>query len=176
MIHRGLDLSKVNLGGDAFMIAGIPLPPSDNHQYISVINRLKNGKMIAKRTPSKGFIKYKKAFHDWALVNMTQLTEARFTVKAWKCPMELQLYFCMSLNKLQTVEGVLKIIDANNRDKALQDLLAAALFINDTQFSVTRCEKVITSEGNDQVLAVFKPQKLRTVIDVMGSLTDERIL
>jgi hypothetical protein len=171
---NGLDLKKLSddyIG--SILISGLPLPPTDNKQYKTIVRRdlkARNGYKTL-RVKSDTALKYKKQFSDWALVNAQAMARARKAISQWGETIELQLFFAMEENKLLTIEEKrLKKIDANNRDKALQDCLADTLRIDDSRFVITRLEKVISAPNGEQVLAILTPKKLRTLAEVFQSL------
>ena len=176
-MSKGLDLSLLDGKPHLpLLLSGVPIPPSDNHQYSSTIRKnKKTGVFKSVRIPSTNFTRYKKRFDEWCLLNMHLIHKARAAVKNWPSPIEVHFFFALEEQKLIGINKKLKKLDANNRDKCLQDLLAAALFIDDSILNVTRCEKVIAPPNSEQVLVLLVPSRLRTLVDVYDSL-DTRVL
>ena len=179
MTHlQGLDLNRLRedyVG--AIIISAIPLPPSDNAQYKTVVRRdtkARNGYKTL-RVKSDSAQKYKKQFSDWALVNAQSLVKARKAVASWEGTIELQLYFAMEVHRLFTLDKRIKKNDATNRDKNLQDCLAASLLIDDSRFKLVRLEQVISAPNSEQVLAILKPKKVRTLAEVYKGLESDVI-
>lgn len=137
------------------MLRGIPIPPSVNGQYATVMVK---GRPI--RIPSKEYKQYKKDFAAWVLINKELVMHARRLIIEWNSTLELSMYCCFEKSRLITKDGRCKNLDISNRSKALHDLLSEALQIDDSIFVSTPMEKVI-ADNVEGVIIVIRPFNYR---------------
>jgi len=140
---------------DIIVLKGIPLPPSVNHQYKTV---MVGGKLM--RVPSKEYKQYKKDFAAWAMLKKNEILVARQAIIDWNSTLEVSMYCCFEQSRLITKDGRCKNLDISNRSKALHDLLSEALQINDSTFVSTPMEKVLASLVEEAII-VIKPFSYR---------------
>jgi len=142
-------------------LLGIPIPPSVNGQYATVI---RNGRPI--RIPSKTAREYDRLFSIWELRNRTLLRQAQGSIREWGTTLEIQMFLVLGRERLLTKQGKVKRLDVTNRSKKLHDLLADALGCDDSLFTSTPMEKVIADVCDEQVVIVIRPHPLRCISKV----------
>lgn len=138
------------------IFTGIPIPPSSNGQYATVMMR---GRPM--RVPSREFKEYKKSFAGWVIQNKQALLEARGSIREWNSTLEIAMYCCFEKSRLITLDGRCKSLDISNRSKALHDLISDALQIDDSIFVSTPMEKVIAPGEKEQVIIMLRPFNYR---------------
>lgn len=141
--------------GDLVILFGIPLPPSSNHQYATIMRG-----NIPIRIPSKESKNYSKAFWEWKLTNNKSVNKAKDMVLKWKSPLEVSMYVAIGKDKMFTKDGRLKRWDVSNRCKSLHDLLAGILGVDDKEFIATPMEKILADVVEEQVVVVLRPKKV----------------
>jgi len=141
--------------GDTVILFGIPLPPSSNHQYATIMRG-----NIPIRVPSKESKNYSKVFWEWKLANNKSVNRARDSIVSWKSPLEVAMYVAISSEKMFTKDGRLKRWDVSNRCKSLHDLLAGILGVDDKDFVATPTEKILADVVTEQVVVVIRPKKV----------------
>lgn len=140
---------------ELIILNDIPIPPSSNHQYNSIIVK---GRPV--RVPAKEFNTYKKQFAEWFFRNKELVTQARETIRIWNSPLEVAMYCCFDHSRLITKDGRCKRLDISNRSKILHDLLSDALQIDDSVFVSTPMEKAIATT-NEGVIVKIRPFQFR---------------
>jgi hypothetical protein len=140
---------------------GIPLPPSSNHQYATIIRR---GRPI--RIPSKETKDYEKIFKAWLIKNKEAITGAKEDIVQWNKPLSISMVVAFSRERLVTKDGRLKRLDVSNRTKALHDLISDALGIDDCLFVSCPTEKVVADTYGEQVVVCIRPTELRSLSKV----------
>lgn len=143
---------------------GIPVPPSSNDQYATMIVK---GRPI--RFPSKSAKEYKKAFGIWAIKNNAALKEAREIIVKWNSPLEVSMFVALDKSRIFCKDGRLKKLDVTNRSKSLHDLLSDHIGIDDSYFISTPMEKVI-ADSDEQVIVVIKPKLVRHLLTIQQDL------
>lgn len=163
---RGLDVEKaLNPEPESVVLQGLPMPPSSNQQYSTVI-KMVGGFRQTRRVKSKEAAIYQRAFQSWSIVNSAKIKEVKAIVNAWNTGLECTMYFIFPREKLLTKKNQLKKLDVTNRIKQIHDLLADALDIDDSWHIRTVEEKVLGASSTAFVIAVLRPQKLRSVVDL----------
>lgn len=175
---EGLDLKRL---ADDFVesitLTGIPLPPSDNQQYKTIVRRskLSQTKYKSLRVKSDATKKYEKQFSDFILINMQSILRVRKAIKEWNCVMQVKYYLAMEHDRLYTASGDVRKKDSSNYDKLLQDCLSRALQIDDSLFNPCTQERVESAPNSEQVVVVITPSKIRTLSDVYKSMETRSI-
>jgi Holliday junction resolvase RusA-like endonuclease len=124
-----------------FVLTGLPLPPSENRLFMNVPT---HGKFRGRiKTPE--YRQYIADFEAWALMNRLKLGSLR---SAFKEQMKLEVEFVMYFahEAIYCKDGRIKRLDIQNRFKAICDLLAAALGINDSCFFKVSAEKRVSEK------------------------------
>jgi len=147
------------------IFTGIPIPPSSNGQYSTIMMR---GRPM--RVPSREFKEYKKLFAAWVISNKQSLLEARGCIREWNSTLEIAMYCCFEKSRLITQDGRCKNLDISNRSKALHDLLSDALQIDDSIFVSTPMEKVVDSYDKEQVVIMIRPFGYRLSDEILKSI------
>lgn len=75
------------------------------------------------------------------------------------------MYIALNKQRLISKENNFKRLDASNRCKALHDLLAESLGVDDSCFVSVPIEKVLT-DSKEQVVVVIRPFYLRNLEDI----------
>lgn len=122
-----------------FTLNKMPMPPTDNHAYVSIIR----GRTII-RVPSRDLTNYRKAMSYWALLNRDKVTTCKLGLELPK-RLSVEFLFHFPKEKLYTKMGVTKKLDATNRLKSSCDALAEILGIDDSFFWRVKCEKIPTT-------------------------------
>lgn len=139
-------------------LSGLPLPPSSNNQYKTVLMR---GKML--RVPSADYKKFKADFGAWLYENKRAVEAAREKIApladaGLKCSVFLGFAAC----RLVSQKGKFKRLDVSNRMKALHDIVADALGIDDSCFvSVTAEKFYVEAHEKESSVIKFEPCELR---------------
>lgn len=169
---EGLNLAKLSDNYVESITLALPLPPSDNQQYKTIIRRSKKSLTQYKslRVKSNSARKYEKTFNDWLLINMQSILKVRKAIKEWNCVMQIKFYFAMENEKIYTASGTLRKRDSSNMDKQIQDLLSRALLIDDSLFNPCVQERVIAQPNSEHALVVITPSKIRTLSEVYKSM------
>lgn len=168
----GLDLSRVlNSNKSSIFLSGIPIPPTSNHQYSTIV---RGGKAI--RFPSKETKAYATLFNAWALRNKIQINNAVSKLEAWRSPLEIRCYIIFKKQRLITKDLFMKKLDISNRTKALHDLLSKALQIDDCHFVSNINEKIISDNDDEQVVVVIQPLKMRFETQLYDALEKEGVM
>lgn len=137
------------------ILTGIPMPPSSNNQYLSVI---RNGR--PRKVPSAKLSLFKKEMMHWALVHRAAVKSARELIG--DAPVEIEAYFYFPKTKLIAKTGNWKKLDVSNRLKALHDCLSDILHIDDKLFVACYAEKII---GREETVTVrVTPTQIREVL------------
>lgn len=170
-----------------FTLSNIPMPPSHNDQYAArafknkhsqAANAIfaKSGKSapsgftMARICPTRELETYQgKTFKAWAETNAVALAKARQFMRdeiLMKGEMlSIHRFVCWPSDKLWTLKGQPKKLDATNRIKALDDCLAAALGVDDTCFWGGQVIKFETTK-DPYVIVCIKPWKPLGVRDI----------
>ena len=135
---------------------GIPIPPSVNAQYATIMRR---GKPI--RISSKEAKTYEAVFKAWTMNNRETLKVAREDIIRWNKPLSISMVVAFNRERLVTKDGRLKRLDVSNRTKAVHDLLAAALGIDDCLFVSCPIQKVVADTYEEQVVVAIRPMELQ---------------
>lgn len=135
---------------------GVPLPPSSNHQYATI---MRHGRPI--RIPAKETKDYEKIFKAWLLSNKDAIKSARESIVEWKKPLSISMVVAFKRERLVTRDGRLKRLDVTNRIKAIHDLMSDALGIDDSLFISCPTEKVVADNYEEQVVICIRPSELR---------------
>lgn len=146
---------------DGIYFFNIPIPPSANAQYATI---LRNGK--TRRVPSKEMRDYDKVFEIWVLQNKHSLNEARKQIIEWNSPLEVAFFLVLKRDKILTKDGRMKKLDVSNRSKSLHDKLAGALGIDDCYFISCPMEKVLADICSEQVIVSIRPVNLRSISEI----------
>lgn len=155
------------------IFSGVPIPPSVNKQYKTIIRRNRFNRLISTKASSKDLVSYRSVFQQWALINARKIQNIKNEISKWKSFIECELYFAFNKDKLFTKQGKAKKIDTSNRDKALLDLLSTELGFDDSHFNVIRSEKIISKDPIEQVYILLRPSGIRTAIELEKELTDD---
>lgn len=142
-------------------LVGIPVPPSVNAQYATII---RHGRPI--RIPSKTAKDYERAFAVWELQNRALISKARGVIRGWGQALEVSMILALRRDRLVTKDGRLKRLDISNRAKAIHDLIATSLGVDDCCFISTPMEKVIADICDEQLVIIVKPMSLRNMSKV----------
>lgn len=136
----------------------LPLPPTSNHMYATI---MAGGRPI--RIPSRESKAFKQAVQVWRLQNLqlSNLARAEFSGHA----IQIDRYFAFRRERLWTLDGRPKSIDATNFIKPLDDALAEyVLGFDDRWFWSGTCEKIQAASPQDEcalvVLTQMKPATL----------------
>ena len=121
----------------------VPLPPSSNNQYISI---LRHGKII--RASSKELTTFKKNMEWYWIEHNNQLKIAREIFSG--LPLSIHVDFFFEKSRLISKKGHLKRLDVSNRLKAIHDALASALLIDDCFFVRISAEKYAVSNKQEE--------------------------
>jgi hypothetical protein len=163
---KSLDVNKVlNPAPDSIVLQGLPMPPSSNGQYSTVIT-MKAGFRQTRRVKSKEAVIYARSFQHWSIVNSDKIKEAKAAISSWNTGLECTMYFIFPKEKLLTQKNQLKKLDVTNRIKQIHDLLVTALDIDDSWYVRTVEEKVLGVKDQGFVIAVIKPTVLRSLVDL----------
>lgn len=141
--------------GPSIYLFGIPLPPSVNEQYATILRG-----NIPIRIPSKIAKQYEKIFWQWKLSNSKAVNQARDDIVKWNSPLEIEMYVAITKERMFTKDGRLKSWDVTNRSKSLHDLLASVLGIDDKLFVSTPMQKIVADVCEEQVVVVLRPSKV----------------
>lgn len=168
----GLDLSKIlNPTSGSIFISGLPVPPTSNHQYVSMV---RGGRTI--RFKSKGAKDYEREFHSWAIRNKSMVDKAIVTLEKWHSPLEARAYVIFEKSRLITKDFCMKKLDISNRMKALHDLLCDVLLIDDCHFVTNVNEKIISDNKDEQVIIILQPRKMRFESQLYDALDKEGVM
>jgi len=148
-------------GVDRIYLFGLPVPPSVNGQYKSILV----GRKII-RAKSSEAVSYEKVFASWAAEHRDIVASARKEVQRWASPLSVSMYVCLERSKIFTKDGRMKRMDVSNRSKSLHDLLANVLGVDDSIFSHTPMEKVLCDERGEQVIIELRPHPIRKLQSV----------
>lgn len=163
---KSLDVNKIlNPTPDSVVLQGLPMPPSSNRQYSTVIT-MKGGFRQTRRVKSKEAVIYARSFQHWSIINSEKIKEARAAINTWNTGLECTMYFIFPKEKLLTQKNQLKKLDVTNRIKQIHDLLSVALDIDDSWHIRTVEEKVLGVKDEAFVIAVIKPKELRNIMDL----------
>lgn len=127
----------------------IPLPPTSNHQYITFFN--KRTKRV-QRVKSKEAVNYQNEFDLYVSEHLQAFKQAQALFKDQ--PLCVHCEFHFEKSRLVTKKGTFKKLDVSNRLKALHDLLAKALAIDDSAFVRVSAEKGCTEEDETEGVTV----------------------
>ena len=153
---------------EIIILTGIPIPPSVNGQYATIVRR---GRPI--RIKSKEAVDYIKAFELWAIQNFRNLNEARNSIILWNSKfIEVAMYAGFKRERLICKDGSPKKMDISNRVKLIHDLLALKINVDDCCFVRTPAEKCYT-EGAEGLTIIIRPRDLRKLEDLSISIFDE---
>lgn len=146
-----------------FIITGIPIPPSINKQL--TVSRGRLIKTVHARRYDQDFAIY--------FLNNSKLFETyREENKDKDLLYHVKLIFCFERSKLIGQKGQIKALDTNNRIKSAIDKISEALNINDKFFVSDYAEKVIATDGKEQLIAVITPVNLRSSSEIMNTLLE----
>lgn len=123
-----------------FVLAGLPLPPSENEIYRNIPGR--------GRCATRALSDYQRAMKAWASC-CRGLWEIRNTVSGWwAVSVEAELYF--HFRRLFTVDRRIKRLDTSNRQKALHDCLGSVLQLDDRVFWSVSATKHPILDGSEE--------------------------
>lgn len=152
-----------------FVISGLPMPPSSNHQYAAMAIRGQGGAWFGKIRPTRELEQYVSLFAKWTLGHNVLMAKAKKFVRD-ECLMkglmvQCDTYVAFPGTSLWTQKGMPKKMDASNRLKAMHDCLAETLQIDDSYFWSGYVEKLETRK-DPWVFVVLKPFAPRAVADI----------
>lgn len=153
-----------------FVLSGLPMPPSSNHQYAA--RGFKQGNFVlAKIAPTGELNTYTdKIYAGWAAENVVAITRAREFIRNRMMTGEMvriDRFCCFPHTDMWTQKSVPKKMDGTNRVKALDDCLAESLKIDDSYFWASYVEKIETTKA-PYCIIVLKGHKPRGVPDING--------
>jgi Holliday junction resolvase RusA-like endonuclease len=129
-------------------LQGIPIPPSVNAAYAT------NWK-TKRRYKSPDLQAWESDFRAWALLNRGYILGVRkmLDTPVDNAALSIDLMFFFSWNRVITKDGRPKILDLDNRLKAVLDAISKVLGVNDSIFFRIRAEKypVVSSKVGDTV-------------------------
>ncbi len=152
------------------------MPISSNQQYAArMIKDKRTGKMYARICPTNELDSYKDQFYQWALLNKYTIHQVAVylkesMLKGYKP--YLKLYACFNHKEIYTLKGDPKYLDATNRVKAIHDLLAEVLQIDDKEFYGSSVEKIDAGEKESFCAVWFDIIKPRGVEEVSKELNN----
>jgi Holliday junction resolvase RusA-like endonuclease len=140
-----------------FQLINLPMPPSGNDRLIPVI---RGGR--PRLVPSKALTDFKKEMEVWFKQNLLVIGKGRQIVAGWKCRglmirFEIDAYFPSSKIWLKNAEP--RSCDADNRVKALQDVLTDLLMVEDKYCFETAVRKVESLKGEEKCRVRLFPIK-----------------
>jgi len=144
---------KVNLANQTVFMAEMPLPPSVNNMYSTIYQR---GRPI--RIPSVELKKFNQDLDRWAFGRTDDLARAmRFFRECAAVGLKFKIdrFFFFEYKRIFSQEGNVKIMDASNRVKALDDGVAKVIDIDDKLFFRGSEEKAICDQGMAESCAVM---------------------
>lgn len=165
----------IQIERDFIVLRDIPMPPSVNKAYASVIAKRKEDwsdyftskgkpKFYQKRVSSKDLKQFKEDMFCWSmgpklegtLATARQLLDMHIKRKEL---LEVQRYFFFHRESIFTLKGEPKANDVTNRIKALDDSLAQLLLVDDKHFvSGTEMKVPTTSrDEKERVLVIIRP-------------------
>jgi len=127
------------------VIGRFPLPPSDNRLYRNV--------MGIGRVKTKEYKAYAKAVEEWAYFNARSLSPIRRLAADAKL-VYLEVLFLIHHPRLFTQALRPKRLDTTNRLKALCDMLAKILEVDDSKFWTVWCSKLPVEGVEDEGVAI----------------------
>lgn len=132
------------------LIDDFPLPPSENEMYRNVPG--------VGRVSAQALKDYKKAVEAWYYTHLKVVKELQNLFKndwAGSVAYEVDTYFVFSRDRVWTLKGLPKKLDASNRVKACHDALANILGIDDKLFWAGRFEKLVGDQ--ERVIVMIRP-------------------
>lgn len=144
---------KINLANQSVFMAELPLPPSHNNMYSTIFQR---GKPI--RIPSVELKMFNQAMDRWALCRSDELSRAlRFFRECAAIGLKFKIdrFFFFEYSRIISKEGNVKIMDASNRVKALDDGVSKIIGVDDKLFFRGSEEKAICDQGMAESCAVL---------------------
>lgn len=138
----------------AVMLSALPMPPTENLMY---------GYTVVKGRPvpykAKGYKEFERAMVQWRLENLAAANSARKALiapfRTEQLPIRVDRYFSFPRHELIHPSGLPRRMDAFNRIKCFDDMLAAeVLGIDDSWFISGWCEKVIAPPGDPASVTV----------------------
>jgi len=126
-----------------------PLPPTVNKAYVNFgINR---------RRSSKSLLDFKKAAHEWAMLNNKIVKYAQGyianTLREDQL-IKIDAWVGLKYSRLFTLKNIRKNIDVTNRIKALHDSLSKILMFDDRYFCTGHTEPVIVENKESECVLI----------------------
>jgi Holliday junction resolvase RusA-like endonuclease len=148
------------MSNNAILFTGIPIPPSQNGQYVTIMHKGKQ-----RRIKSKESQDWAREFEKWAIINVRTIIEAKNTIALWNSRfIEVSVFAGFKYERMVCKDGSPKKLDISNRLKALHDLIAEKIKMDDCTFVRTPAEKCIAV--NEEVIILIRPMTMRTLSDV----------
>lgn len=176
----------------SIILSALPLPPSENEAYKTVSSGKveyrtnKNGKEYATIPTWRAASKELKAFQEemriWRLRNLRLATAARnFLVSPlseYQQLIRVDRFFAFKHERLFTLDGRPKSLDASNRVKAFDDALATEILgLDDCWFWKGVEEKVECGQDEQEcAVAILTPILPRTLSEILESSPEGRPL
>lgn len=146
------------------VITDFPMPPS--------VNGLFAGK--ARRYASDEYKRFKMEVAGWALKNAAIIRNARKQIEPHD-RLRIDTYFAFRHERLYTLKGKDKMLDASNRIKALHDALAPILGRDDCHTWAGHFEKIVTVGAQPEhaiiaINAAVPRDTVRIYAELMGEI------
>lgn len=124
------------------VLTEVPLPPSDNHLFLNIPRK--------GRVKGPGYRAYELEFEAWRL---DRLIELRYLKKALNGAKRLQIDFLFNFEygQLFCKDGSIKRLDVQNRFKAICDLLANAIGMDDRHFFKVSAQKLTAKKQSVEI-------------------------
>lgn len=114
-----------------FVLSGLPMPPSSNNAYAT-------NRKTGCRFPSQELKAFKKAIEDWRAARPILLRDARAALVSMRPTdqkvLRVDRFFGFPHQRVFTLAGLPKRMDVSNRIKAIDDVVADMLGIDDSWF------------------------------------------
>ncbi len=149
----------------------LPLPPSSNTAYMPKANK-KTGRVYF--APTKELEQYERAIDDWRRSHLNLANAARnylvSRLPEHQLLIRIDRYFAFRRDRIWTLAGRPKKLDASNRIKLLDDALATrVLALDDCWFWSGLAEKVEVAPNEPEcALVVLTPIQPRTLQELRG--------
>ena len=158
-MHR---LLEVITQGEHFKLTKLPMPPSSNHQYWNQIMPGRGGGgQVARPTPTGDLKKFQKAVTEtWKNANLVAAVKCRALMKDWVLSnrhIRNDVLCCWNYFDIFTQMGVPKRVDASNRIKALHDVMAEIMEVDDSWFWSSGIHKVEIKGTEPWCVVIFSP-------------------